>query len=120
MPLSDNIASFKTGDYTVTRTTASTRVMGRAVAGASSTFSIAASVRPLGRMVKNAPEGATAADIRKVYTTTQLLTLCPTHAADRISIGSESFTVYQVDGPFNAIGNGSSFYRCFVARQVVP
>lgn len=117
MALVDVIASFATpGPYTVTRTTASTYLNGRLVAGTTSQFTITASVQPVsGRDLKALPEARHGEEVRVVYTTTALNTLIPTHAADVVTLDSEPWEVFRVER-WQAFGN--THYRAFVARRV--
>jgi hypothetical protein len=112
------IASFQTGTYAVTRTAASTNVMGRAVAGATTSLNIDASIQPVtGRVLRGAPEGATAEDVRVIYTLTELKTITPTTAPDRIVIDGDTFVVFKVE-KFGTISGGH--YRAYAARQTIP
>ncbi len=70
----DLIASFASGDYTVTRRAKATYVQGRTVPGATSTLTINASVQSSeGRDLLRLPEGRRSVDTQVVYTVTQLL-----------------------------------------------
>ena len=118
MSVQDAIGSvgIKTGDYTVTRTAASTVLQGRQVAGAPSTFSIAASVQPYnGTVLRVLPEGIHTEDVRHVYTTTELRAR---PRPDKIAIGSSTFAVFAVEGPWDAFGG--THYIAHVARQELP
>lgn len=107
------IDHFATGTYTVTRTAAPTVVDGYAVAGASSTFQVVAVVVPLsGRDLQSLPEGLLATDSRKVITATQL------RPTDVVTIDSEPWAVYGIDGPYTL--RGGTHYNALVARQVTP
>jgi hypothetical protein len=109
------IGRFMSGTYTVTRTAAGTRTLGRYTPGASSTFSIDASVQPVtGRALQALPEGHRAEETRLVLTTTEIRTRTPTNEADTISIDSESWAVVKVER-WDAFGG--THYRAFVARQ---
>lgn len=105
---------FKTGDYTVTRTAASTDDgNGRRVAGATSTLTITASVQPYnGGILRVLPEGIHAEDVRHVFTETEIK-LRP--QPDRIALGTDTFVAFAVE-PY--VGLGASYYIAHVARQV--
>jgi len=106
---------FKTGTYTVTRTAAGTRTLGRYTAGAASTFSIEASVQPVtGRDLQAMPEGQRAEETKVVYTTTELRTRTPAGEPDTIAIDSETWAVTKVER-WDAFGD--THYRAYVARQ---
>ncbi len=117
--LSSVIGRFTSGNYVITRALASTNVMGRAVAGtATALAAVAMSVQPAtGRALKLAPEGATADDVRVIYTTTQLYTLTDTYAPDRITIGGDTFVVYKVE-TFGILSGGH--YRAYASRINIP
>ena len=118
MPLNEVIARFSTGTYTVTRTTASTNVMGRTVAGAATTFTMDASIQPVtGHALQKTPDGTSSEDVRVVYTRTALNTLTSVYAPDKITIGNESYIVFKVE-TFGAVSGGH--YRVHIARQLVP
>ncbi len=117
--LSNVIGRFKSGTYTITRTGASTNVNGYAVSGAVTTIpDVVMSVQPAdGRAMKLAPEGCTSEDVRIIYTTTQLLTLTPDNAPDRITIDGDVYVVFKVQ-TFGIISGGH--YRAYAARQTIP
>lgn len=120
MSLTDVIGVFGTGTYTVTRTAAGARTLGRYAPGATSTFTIAASVQPLtGREIKALPEGDHADEHRVVYTTTELRTLMASVGApDSVSIDGEAWDVARVEkwpGP-----SGTTHYRARVSRKARP
>lgn len=105
----------KTGDYIVTRQGASsTDGFGRVVAGATSTFSVEASVQPYnGKVLKVLPEGIHEEDVRHVFTTTEMLVR---PRPDRVAIGASTFEVFAVGGPWNAFGG--VHYVVHVAKVV--
>lgn len=105
---------FKTGTYTVTRIAASTHDgYGRAVAGATSTISIIASVQPYnGGILRVLPEGIHADDVRHVFTETEIKVR---PRPDAITLGSDTFVAFAVE-PY--VGLGASYYVAHVARQV--
>jgi len=112
MALIDRIARFTTGTYNVSRPSMS-YVVGRAVAAASTAFTVVASVQPLGGAdLKVLPEGAHVADSRKVITVYSLRT------RDLVTIDGEVWAIYHIDGPW--IFRGGSHYNAFAARQVIP
>lgn len=115
MSLTGVISRFKTGTYTVTRTAAGTRTLGRYTPGAPSTFSIVASIQPVtGRDLQTLPEGQRAEETRVVYTTTELRTRTATVEPDTLSIDSETWAVTKVER-WQAFGG--THYRAMVARQ---
>lgn len=109
MALNDSIADNSTGTYTVTRTTGGTHVKGHWVDGSDSTFSIDASVQPVGEEVKDLPEGQTMDNVRVIYTATELTGRRPgvpatppaddtgRRDADRITIDGDIYRVYKVE-----------------------
>lgn len=119
MSLLDSIADFSTGTYTVTRTPTGSYTLGRYTPGTPTTFTITASVQPFGgREIKVLPEGQFAEDVRVLFTATELFTMSPADVPDTISIGSENYSVFKIEGPW--IMPDSTHYRVFVARQRVP
>jgi hypothetical protein len=83
------------------------------VVGATSTFSIAASVQPYnGGILRVLPEGLHAEDVRHVFTETELRVR---PQPDRIAIGTDTFVAFAVE-PY--VGLGASYYIAHVARQV--
>ena len=73
MNVSSLIASFATGTYTVTRTTARSLSRGKATAGTTSSVSITGSVWPAsGNDLKRLPEGRRTSEVMNLMTTTQL------------------------------------------------
>lgn len=115
MSLSLVIASFSTGTYTVTRTAADSYAAGIRTPGATSTFSIDASVQPVsGNDLRAVPEGRRVDDFRTLWTRTALI-LTPN--PDQVSIGGEVFEVFRAPA-FGILE--PTFYRVMVTRRVVP
>lgn len=119
MSLRDAITSLKTGaTYQVTRKAASTYVDGKAVAGASTTFEIVASIQPVsGREILQFAESERTREMRAVYTETELFTRSSTNEPDKVSINGETFEVMRVEF-WEAFGGVHS--RAFVARVHSP
>lgn len=118
MSLAGVIATFKTGDYTVTRTaTGTTDTSGIYSSGGTSTFSISASVQPLsGRDLKDLAEGMRADDFRTVWTLSELISLKVSNTPDVILIDGDHYRVNTVKHRTIL----SNFYRCIVERTDVP
>lgn len=122
MSLVDVIASFKTGDYTVTRTPKGATTLGRYTAGSPSTFSIAASIQPVaGRELQALPEAQHGEEVRVIYTTTELKTRDPGFEPDTIEIDSEDWTIFRFER-WQAFGaaNDAQHFRAFASRKVIP
>jgi hypothetical protein len=118
MALVGVIASFATGQYTVTRTEAGTYTAGRYTPGPTSTFMIDASIQPAsGRDLQVLAEGEHATEVRVVYTTTELRTRAPAHDPDRITIDGEQWEVSKFER-WEAFGN--THWRGMAARRPVP
>lgn len=111
MNFSGVIASFATGSYTVTRRGATTVGSdGRADLASSSTFTIQASVQPLGgRELQRLGEGLRVAERRKLYTTTSLRS---NSQPDVISIDGDSWEVENI-ARYDVLGN---YYKVIVAK----
>ena len=119
MGLNGAIGRLKTGTYTVTRVANGTTVLGRYTVGGTSTFPIVAAVQPLGaRVMIVLPEGVRADDVRLVHTVTPLHTRDNSGEADSISIGGETYYVWQVSGPWTI--RGDTHYEAHVARRGKP
>lgn len=118
--LLNTIASLKTGTYTVTRTADAAPVMGRKVAGSSSTFPIVAVVQPYqgGRKMLPLPEGVRSEETVHVHTATALRTRDDGGEADSISIDGEDYRVWAVEGPFKL--RGSTHYEAYASRRTRP
>lgn len=117
MPLVGSIASFKTGDYDVTRRAAATIANGLAVPGSTSTFEIEASIQPItGATIEGAPEGRRPQEMRVVYTTTELRTVDDASGvdADLIDYKGETWEVIATEIWPNL--SGGEFCRAFIAR----
>lgn len=110
---------FSSGTYTVTRRAAeSDDGHGRAVAGATSTLSIVASVQPMsGRDLQALPEGQRADETVVIYTTTFLTTRSETNAPDTLVIGGNTYEVFRVE---TWVAFGRTHYRAYAARRTVP
>lgn len=106
------IANAANGTLTVTRRAAATTDgNGRVVAGATTTFTLTGSMQPLsGRELRALPESRQADETRVLYTTTELRTGAN---ADRLSDGTDTWEVYQVER-WDAFG--SVHYRAYVSR----
>ncbi len=121
MSLLDTITHLRTGDgagsgaYEVTRTAAGTTVKGRFTPGAPSSLTIEAVVQPFGGELQVAPEGRRVTDVRVVHTATELLD--SPGGPDVITIDGEAYAVYNAE---RWELRGQVFWRCYVARQVVP
>jgi hypothetical protein len=115
MDLSTVITSFKTGDYVVTRTVASTyNGNGVLVPGSTSTLTIEACVQPLGgRELRRLPEGLRNKEARQVYTPTELRTAQTGNEPDSIAIGSNSWQV-QTCEPWAELGG---YFRAIVTKD---
>jgi hypothetical protein len=109
---------FNTGTYAVTRTArGALDSAGNYSPGATSTFSIAASVQPLsGRALKDLPEGARADDYRWVYTDSELRTEQAGVDPDVVEIEGEDYRVEKVEHFLVLSGH----YRATVFRLDVP
>jgi len=113
--LSDVIEMLASGCYQVTRKAVTTRVNGRRVAPAVSTFEIIASVQPAsGREVERLPEGLRSRETMTVYTRSELRPAQPESGteADRISIDGADFEVLSVRR-WNKLAN---FFNATVVR----
>lgn len=120
MPLRDSITAFSTGTYTVTRTATGMRVEGSYVPGATSTFSIDASIQPVtGRNVKGMPEGRRPEELRVVFTTTELIAGDPGHGmGDVVTYKSEAWEV--ITSEQHPDLSGGEYTRAFIARVANP
>lgn len=106
------ISRFQTGTYTVTRRAAATYVAGRVVAGATSTFTITASIQSAsGRDLLRLPEGRRSTDTQVVYTTTELKCGSQANAneSDQVTIDGALWEVQHIE----AWPTGS-YYRAIV------
>lgn len=112
---------FNAQTLTVTRTAVGTTDgFGNYVPGATSTFAIVAGVQPVGSALKTLPEGYSADDGRRLYTTSKLVKL-PT--PDVVTIPDENgvledYAVSHVDGPWT--GFGGTHYAVTVVRTSAP
>jgi hypothetical protein len=116
MDVSSLIASFSTGTYTVTRTTARSLSKGKATAGTASTTTITAAVWPAsGNDLRRLPEGRRATESLIVMTATELYVggQGESYDADTVSIGGESYEVSDVD-PWTDPDSGDVGYKCLV------
>lgn len=118
MGLTDVIADFATGTYTVTRTTQSTYLDGRVIPGADSVFDIVASITPMsGRELQVHAEGNHASEAKMILTVTQIRPIDPTNAGDSIAINGEQWDFFKVS-TWEAFGE--TFYQAYAARRVTP
>ena len=120
MALTGVIARFKTAtSYTVTRTAAGSYTTGLYTSGATSTFTIVASIQPfgMGRNLEAPVDGQHGSEVRVLWTTTELRTRAPLNDADTISIDSETWRVVQVER-WQAFGE--AFYQVRIARVTSP
>lgn len=110
------IDTFKTAaTYTVTRRAAQTVTDGIVTLGATSSVSITAVVQPLrGKDLEVLPEARHARDVRMIHTRTALRVDSSAGAADVVTIGGEAYTVIHVE---EWTIRGSTFYRCYAARN---
>lgn len=118
--LLSSIAGLRTGTYTVTRTAANTLLLGRAVAGSTSTFSIVAVVQPYagGRKMLPLPEGVRAEETKHIHTATALRTTDSAGEADSISIDGTTYRVWAVEGPYTL--GGSTHYEAYASKKGRP
>lgn len=116
--LNGAIASLSTGTYTVTRTAAGTRVLGRYTPGATSTFTILAGIEPAtGRQLRDLPEGRRGDETICIYATDELKTTTPTTDPDVVTYRGEPWTVVQVKV---WEGFGETHYECLAQRAPSP
>lgn len=116
MSLVGVISSFSTGTYIITRTAADMYINGIRTPGATSTFTLDASIQPVtGRALYVLPVARHTQDVRKFWTTTQLITL---PNPDKITIDGELFEVFQVF--VHSVLSDAPFYRVYCARQTIP
>lgn len=100
--VSEVLATFATGTYTVTRRGASSYASGTGepVAGSTSTFTAVASVQPMpGREAKNLPEGIATEDARVMYVE-ELLRAADDRTktqGDRVAVDGDSFEAIKVE-----------------------
>ncbi len=116
MDVAGLIASFATGTYTVTRTAASSLSRGKATAGTTSTATITASVWPAsGNDLMRLPEGRRTSETLNLMTATQLYVggQGSAYEADKVSIGSESWEVSDVDTWADPVTSAIG-YKCLV------
>lgn len=112
------ISAFTSGTYVVTRTAVGTTTKGIYTAGATSTFSIVASVQPVdGKTLDALPEGERMKETRLVFTETELKARTPAHEPDWIAIGGERYEVFRVK-KWEAFGE--SHYEALISREAQP
>lgn len=112
MSLASVIDSFKTGDYTLKRPGAVSYVNGLAVAGATSSSTIAAVVTPLtGRELLRLPEGDRDKERLLVLSRSEMRTTGVGGKADLITINGEDYEVSSVE-PWPMFG----FHKAVVTR----
>lgn len=103
--MSDAIALLSSGTYTVTRRAPPTNVNGYATPGATSTFTITASVQPApGKVTELLPEGWRNRDTREAFTSTPLRTAKAGQIPDVVTIEGSPFQAYSIE-PFEELGN---------------
>lgn len=114
MSLNGVIASLSTGVYTVTRTTAVPRQLGRSQPGVESTFTVTASIQPAaGRQLQDLPEGQRGDETISVFTDVELRTRAPSGAPDIIAYRGEPWAVVTVRV---CEGFGETHYECLAQR----
>lgn len=107
-----------TGTYTVTRTAAGTRALGRYTTGAVTTFTAAMGIEPAtGRQLKDLPQGQQADETVAIYTATELKTRTPATGPDFVSYHGEQWAVVQVK---IWEGFGETHYECLAQRAPSP
>ena len=117
LDLSGVIRALKSGTYTVTRYAAGDYDEGVYEEGATSTFTIDASVQPAGgKDLERLPEGERLKDYLTVLTPTELRTRADAASPDRVSIDGATYEVVEVADWFSE-GN---FYRALVHRLEAP
>jgi hypothetical protein len=124
MGLSSVATKFATGTYSVTRSSGagSYDTNGDYTPAGTSVINVKASIQPLnGRELKVLPEGQHGAELRKVYSVTELKTRTPTSEPDIVSYKGEDWEVVAVEG-WEAFGSGSGgdHYKAIIARTVTP
>lgn len=108
------------GTFTVTRRAPSTNDgKGRVVPGAPSTFTVDASIQPLGdgRELALLAEVARGRELRVVFTATVIEPMTPAHAADQLAINGETWEVIRA-APWT--DDGKAFTRAVIARVTRP
>src|SRR5688572_25549865 len=115
MSLTDVIAAFASGTYTVTRGVAGTTTNGRYTAGATSTFTITATIQPAtGRDLKLLAAGNHGEEMLTVYATTALQ--CGP-VPDVVTYSGESWKTVNVRR-WEAFGG--THYVALIARMATP
>lgn len=103
--LSDAIAELASGTYTVTRRAAPTNVNGYAVPGASSTFTITASIQPApGKALDLLPEGYRGRGGQLCYTSTPLRTAQSGQVPDLVNVDGVQHEAVEL-ATWEALGN---------------
>ncbi len=106
------------GPFTVTRTEAGEREKGRYTPGDDDTFTIVASVQPVGgRELRDLPEGQRADETRVIYTLTELRTRQGETEPDVITLDGQPWTVIRVER-FDSFGE--THYRAYASRTERP
>ncbi len=123
MSLRGVIAALATGTYTVTRRAApSYGTDGRLTLGATTTFTITASVQPgSGRTTVAVPEGYRGEEQKVIYTTTELRGHSDAPSAptpDTIALNSETWTIVRCE-KWEGL-SGSPHWVAYAARSVAP
>jgi len=114
MDLTDVIASFVTGTYTVTRRSPSAYgTDGRLDAPTTSTFTVDACVQPVtGRELERMSEGLQTAEILTIWSPVELKTQASTQDPDRISIDGDTWEVQKVER-WNTLG---TYWRAYLGK----
>lgn len=107
------------GTYVVTRRAPATNDgRGRLVPGATSTFSIDASIQPIsGRKLELLAEVARGRELRSVITASTIDPMTPDHAADQLAIAGE---VWEVIEAAHWTDGGVPFTNAVIARLAKP
>lgn len=114
MNITHPIGKYKTGTFAITRSVAPTVVLGRRVAGSTSTVMADLSIQPLtGRQLQALPVARHSQDVRKIWTITELYTVRPGFDADTFLINGEVYEVFQVK-------EYPRHFACLAARQTTP
>lgn len=114
MDLSDVIASFATGTYTVTRRSASAYGSdGRLDANSTSTFSVAACVQPVtGRELERLPEGLRNREVLAMWSPIELKTQGDSQDPDYVSIDGDTYEVHKLER-WNTLG---AYWRALLTK----
>lgn len=103
--MSDVVESMITDTYAVTRRSASVYADGRLQDPVDQIFSINASVQPAtGRDLQRLPEGTRTAEVRAIFTTSELLTQGVDQSPDVLAIEGFAYEVQTVE-QWGSVGN---------------